>query len=120
MQTLDVVFPQLKALGRSETAVLYGIVDANEAKSYFEHPILKVRWTACCKAILLHKDRSALGILVDVDAIKLKSSMTLFALVCGEEDSIFFKYWHNFSAEEWISVRRNFLPRKRTNKTEKI
>jgi uncharacterized protein (DUF1810 family) len=83
------IFPQLKALGRSETAVFYGIVDANEAKSYLNHPILKARLTACCKAILLHKDRSALEILGDVDAMKLKSSMTLFALVCGEESSIF-------------------------------
>ena len=83
------IFPQLRALGRSERAVFYGIADADEAKSYLAHPILKARLVASCTAILLHKDRSALRVLGDVDAIKLRSSMTLFALVCGEESSIF-------------------------------
>ena len=83
------IFPQLKALGYSETALYYGIIDMEEAKSYLAHPILKARLVACCEAILLHKDKSALRILGDIDAMKLKSSMTLFALVSDEENSVF-------------------------------
>ena len=83
------IFPQLKALGYSETALYYGIADMEEAKSYLAHPILKTRLVACCEAILLHKDKSALRILGDIDAMKLKSSMTLFALASDEENSVF-------------------------------
>lgn len=83
------IFPQLKALGYSETALYYGIADMEEAKSYLAHPILKARLVACCEAILLHKDKSPLRILGDIDAMKLKSSMTLFALASDEENSVF-------------------------------
>ena len=83
------IFPQLKALGYSETALYYGIADMEETKSYLAHPILKARLVACCEAILLHKDKSALRILGDIDAMKLKSSMTLFALASDEENSVF-------------------------------
>lgn len=83
------IFPQLKALGYSETALYYGITDIEEAKCYLAHPILKARLVACCEAILLHKDKSALRILGDIDAMKLKSSMTLFALASDEENSVF-------------------------------
>ena len=83
------IFPQLKALGYSETALYYGITDMEEAKSYLAHPILNARLVACCEAILLHKDKSALRILGDIDAMKLKSSMTLFALASEEENTIF-------------------------------
>ena len=83
------IFPQLKALGYSETALYYGITDIEEAKSYLAQPILSARLVACCEAILLHKDKSALGILGDIDAMKLKSSMTLFALASDEENSVF-------------------------------
>ena len=83
------IFPQLRALGYSETALYYGIADIEEAKSYLAQPILSARLVACCEAILLHKDKSALRILGDIDAMKLKSSMTLFALASDEENSVF-------------------------------
>lgn len=83
------IFPQLKALGYSETALYYGITDIEEAKCYLAQPILSARLVACCEAILLHKDKSALRILGDIDAMKLKSSMTLFALASDEENSVF-------------------------------
>ena len=92
------IFPQLRALGRSETAHFYGIADMDEAKAYLAHPILRERLIACCEAILLHKDKSALRILGDIDVMKLKSSMTLFALACGEEDCIFYQVLQQFYA----------------------
>ena len=90
------IFPQLRALGYSETALYYGIADMAEAKSYLVHPILKERLVACCEAILLHKDKSTLRILGDIDAMKLKSSMTLFAFASDEENSIFHQVLKQF------------------------
>ena len=83
------IFPQLRGLGRSGMAQFYGIADISEAKAYLENPLLKERLIACCKALLLHKDKSAFRIMGDIDAMKLKSSMSLFALVGEEENSIF-------------------------------
>ncbi len=90
------IFPQLRVLGRSEMAHFYGIADVGEAKAYLANSILKERLIACCEAMLLHKDESALNILGDIDMMKLKSSMTLFALASGEENSIFHQVLQQF------------------------
>ena len=90
------IFPQLRGLGQSEYAVFYGIDGMQEAKMYLVHTVLRERLTACCKAILLHKDKTAMAILGDIDAMKLKSSMTLFALACGERKSIFYQVLQQF------------------------
>lgn len=109
------IFPQLRALGHSETAVFYGLADMDEAKSYLAHPVLKARLVACCEAILLHKDMSALRIFGDIDAMKLKSSMTLFALACGEENSIFHQVLAQFYSGEMDKRTQELLGLK-TNK----
>ena len=103
------IFPQLKALGYSETALYYGIADMEEAKSYLAHPILKARLVACCEAILLHKDKSALRILGDIDAMKLKSSMTLFAFASDEENSIFHQVLAQFYGGKMDQRTREIL-----------
>ena len=90
------IFPQLRALGQSETAYFYGIADMAEAKAYLENAVLKERLISCCQAMLLHTDKSALKILGDIDKIKLKSSMTLFALANGEENSVFYQVLQQF------------------------
>ena len=103
------IFPQLKALGYSETALYYGIADMEEAKSYLAHPILKARLVACCEAILLHKDKSALRILGDIDAMKLKSSMTLFALASDEENSVFHQVLTQYYDEKMDAKTKEIL-----------
>ena len=103
------IFPQLRSLGRSETAVFYGIADMDEAKSYLAHPVLKARLVACCEAILSHKGVTALAILGDIDAIKLKSSMTLFALACGEENSVFGQVLMQFYGGKMDQQTQNLL-----------
>jgi uncharacterized protein (DUF1810 family) len=75
------VFPQLAGLGRSQTAVFYAIASAAEARSYLAHPLLGARLIECTEALLAHRERSAEAILGGVDAIKLRSSMTLFETV---------------------------------------
>ena len=79
------VFPQIAGLGRSPTASFYAIASADEARAYLAHPLLGARLRACAEALLAHRGRSAEAILGAVDAMKLKSSMTLFEAVA--EDS---------------------------------
>lgn len=82
------IFPQLRGLGMSSQSNKYGISGIDEAKAYLAHPILAARLLEISEAILAHKDKSVYSILGDIDSAKLKSSMTLFALV-SEEGSVF-------------------------------
>jgi uncharacterized protein (DUF1810 family) len=73
------VFPQIAGLGRSETARFYAIEDIAEARAYLQHPVLGPRLAECAGAMLEWAGRrSAEAILGSVDAMKLKSSLTLF------------------------------------------
>ena len=71
------VFPQLRGLGRSETSRFYGIDGLEEAAAYLGHPLLGPRLRAAFGA-LLASPGSAEAILGPVDAMKLRSSATLF------------------------------------------
>ena len=82
------IFPQLRGLGTSTMAHKYGIIDLGEAKAYLEHPVLSARLYELCGELLKRKDKSAYDIFGDIDAMKLKSSMTLFALT-SKEHTIF-------------------------------
>jgi uncharacterized protein (DUF1810 family) len=79
------VFPQLAALGRSGTARFYGIQGLEEAKAYLAHPVLGARLRECCELLLRWEDRSAESIFGGIDAMKLRSSLTLFALAAPDE-----------------------------------
>ena len=77
------VFPQLRGLGRSPTALHYGLT-AEEAAPFLADPLLGPRLVQITRALLAHAgQRSATAILGPVDALKLCSSMTLFAAVPG-------------------------------------
>ena len=82
------MFPQLRGLGTSTMAHLYGISGLGEAKAYLAHPVLSGRLYELCGELLKHKDKTALEIFGDIDEMKLKSSMTLFALT-SEDYTIF-------------------------------
>lgn len=71
------VFPQLRGLGRSETARFYGIDGLAEARAYLADPVLGARLEAAARAMLA-ADGAAEEVLGPVDAMKLRSSMTLF------------------------------------------
>ena len=77
------VFPQLRGLGRSPTARHYGIADLAEARAYLADPVLGPRLTAAAGAMLTHPDTPAETILGPVDAMKLRSSATLFRAAGG-------------------------------------
>jgi uncharacterized protein (DUF1810 family) len=74
------IFPQLSGLGHSETARFYGISTLDEAKAYLRHPVLGTRLRECTDLVLSAPGRSLVDIFGSVDALKFRSSMTLFAL----------------------------------------
>ena len=78
------IFPQLRGLGRSANSYHYGIDGIEEARAYLAHPVLSARLTEACEAILMHEGKDADAILGNIDAKKLRSSMTLFARVGGD------------------------------------
>ena len=79
------VFPQRAGLGQSEMSRRYAIASPAEARAYVEHPVLGPRLVACAEALLTHEDKSAPEILGEIDAVKLRSSMTLFAAAAPEQ-----------------------------------
>ena len=77
------IFPQLASLGRSGTAKRYGISGLEEARAYLAHPVLGPRLTTAARALLAHEGQSAETILGATDALKLRSSATLFDAAGG-------------------------------------
>ncbi len=72
------IFPQLTGLGRSEMSRFYAIASLDEARAYLAHPLLGPRLLAGATALLSVHGRTADEIMGSVDAMKLRSSMTLF------------------------------------------
>ncbi len=79
------IFPQLVGLGHSEMSRLYAISDLDEAKAYLAHPVLGARLKECAEALLANDDRTAEEILGSIDAVKLRSCMTLFHRAAPDE-----------------------------------
>ena len=82
------IFPQVAGLGFSAMAQRYAISGVAEARAYLGHPVLGPRLRACAGAIAAADDSTADRILGPVDAMKLRSSMTLFA-VAGPQEAVF-------------------------------
>lgn len=74
------IFPQLKGLGSSDTAKYYAIADLKEAEEFLQHPILGKHLIEITTLLLGLKKKSAMTIFGDLDALKLRSSMSLFSL----------------------------------------
>lgn len=84
------IFPQLRGLGSSRMSYIYGIDGLEEAKAYLAHPVLSARLIEITEALLSHKDVIIEDLIGDLDAMKLQSCMTLFA-VLSEDGSVFHK-----------------------------
>lgn len=82
------IFPQLKGLGFSQMANVYGIGSLDEARAYLAHPVLGPRLVEVTGLVLGHPGRTLHQIFGSPDDIKFRSSMTLFARAAGP-DSIF-------------------------------
>src|SRR3546814_13180424 len=72
------IFPQLAGLGRSAMAQRYAIADEAEARAYLAHPLLGARYVECVSALQDLIGSDAVAVFGDVDAVKLRSSLTLF------------------------------------------
>ena len=72
------VFPQIAGLGSSPTAKRFAIGSKAEAVAYLHHPVLGPRLVECAALLVSLPDDDAERIFGDVDAQKLRSSMTLF------------------------------------------
>jgi len=82
------IFPQLASLGFSPTAKFYGLNNLEEANNYLQNPILKDRFERCVETIVQRKELSATYIFGEVDAKKLRSSLTLFLEASDEPEFI--------------------------------
>lgn len=75
------IFPQIKGLGFSYNSEYYGITSLQEARDYLENELLRKRLFEITESLLMHKGKDIESIMGDIDALKLKSSMTLFDAV---------------------------------------
>ena len=79
------IFPQLKQLGHSYNAKYFGISGIAEATAYLQHPILGQRLREVSETILSLSCSNATDIFGRIDAMKLRSSMTLFDVVSPKD-----------------------------------
>ena len=79
------IFPQVAGLGFSDMAQRYAISGVAEARAYLGHPVLGPRLRECTEAVADGPDATAEAILGPVDAMKLRSCMTLFAAAAPDE-----------------------------------
>ena len=101
------IFPQIKGLGRSTTAVYYSIINRGEAESYMANDLLREHLIEISQALLETESDNAKQLMGVPDDKKLKSSMTLFATVAAEY-------------EVFQKVLDKFFDGKKDNRTLKI
>lgn len=95
------IFPQLDGLvvAPSENTKKFSIKNRDEAIAYFKHPVLRTRLLEITQELLKHKDKNIHEIL-NADAIKLKSCMTLFDYISGNETALFREVLDQYFAGE--------------------
>jgi uncharacterized protein (DUF1810 family) len=72
------VFPQIAGLGQSQMSRTYAIASLDEARAYLSHPLLGPRLKECCRLVLETRATTAEEIFGGIDAMKLRSCVTLF------------------------------------------
>ena len=101
------IFPQIAGLGRSATSEYYAIQNLSEAKMYLENEYLHNNLLTICRALLDLKTDNAEEVLGWIDAMKLKSSMTLFTLAAPEEPvfkAVLDKFFHGELDEKTVEI----------------
>ncbi len=102
------IFPQVAGLGHSSMAQKYAIQSREEAVAFLNHPVLGSRLRQCCEALLRHRGRRVEDIMGYPDDLKLRSSMTLFAVV-DEGENIFREVLKVFYSGERDERTMDFL-----------
>jgi len=81
------IFPQLAELGYSDRAKYYGLEGLEDARAYMDHPVLGPRYLKCVEALMEHQGRPIAEIMGgEIDAKKLRSSLTLMLAAGGGEE----------------------------------
>lgn len=103
------VFPQMKGLGHSPNANFYGISCLDEAREYLAHPILGSRLREISEAFLAIEGKSAEEILSWIDAMKVKSCMTLFDAISPDDifAKVLEKYYGGIRDVKTLSLLNN-------------
>ena len=108
------IFPQIQGLGRSSTAQYYAVSDIEEAVEFLSDPYLGDNLRAISKELLSKSTNDAEDIFGYIDAMKLKSSMTLFH-VAGEmcdENRVFYdvltKYFNGELDEKTLELIEDY------------
>jgi uncharacterized protein (DUF1810 family) len=83
------IFPQLRGLGQSSTALFYGISSLDEVRAYYTHPLLCPRLAACTRTVLGSNAPSLHDIFGSPDDLKFRSSMTLFEAAAADAAAMF-------------------------------
>lgn len=79
------IFPQLDGLGHSKTSRFYAIKNINEAQTYLEHPVLGKHLVEISRELLNLPTRNATQVFGTPDDLKLRSCITLFAVLPGTD-----------------------------------
>ena len=100
------IFPQLKGLGSSNNSIYYGIDDIEEARAYLNHPILGARLREITSAFLDSVGKNAQDVFGYLDAMKVRSCMTLFNEV-SEDDlfrNVLVRYYSGLADEKTLAI----------------
>ena len=105
------IFPQLRGLGTSGYSVKFGIENADEAREYLSHPELGHDLREITSALLDLKENDPVKVMGgEIDAVKLRSCMTLFACV-SDEGSVFHRVLDKFFGGEMDEATLKILGR---------
>lgn len=79
------IFPQFRGFGHSYRSTFYGIESIAEAKAFLEHPLLGQNLQEITEALLALREQDIHNVMGKIDAMKLRSSMTLFDIVSPDD-----------------------------------
>jgi uncharacterized protein (DUF1810 family) len=99
------IFPQVTGLGSSNMSRQFGISSVAEAQAYLRHRVLGPRLMECTRILTEITGKSATEILGAIDAMKLRSSMTLFMSAAPEEPlfrEVLAHYFHGSADQETV------------------
>lgn len=96
------IFPQLDGLvaAPSENTKKFSIKNRDEAIAYYKHPVLRTRLLEITQELLKHKDKNIQEIMGEIDLVKLRSCMTLFDYISGNETALFREVLDQYFAGE--------------------
>ena len=100
------IFPQLRGLGQSYMSYYYGMSDLNEAKDFLAHDILGNRLKKLCCVLLRLERLTVEEIFGYVDAMKVKSCMTLFDIVSPNDvfEEVLIKFYNGEKCEKTLQI----------------